>query len=177
MSASDPCANARRAIQTRDFISWRGFPSDCTATDLFPTLPALPSDPAERPVRPLGEDFQPAVFQVLDLPGYYRPTVSFRDDKLVLFDAMNPDITGGFAPLEADLGAPAARLDWYYGTLEMPAGEWIYPARGITVFLNSTFDRVLHIALYHPTTLDAYRADLRPHLRKRMRPLPASKLP
>lgn len=177
MSANDACAKARKAIQTREFVGWQGFPPHCTASDLFANLPHLPSDPADRPVRPLGENFQRAVFQVLDLPGYYRPTVSFRDDALVMFDAMNPDLALGFAPLEADLGAPAARLDWYYGTLEMPGGEWVFPARGITVFLNSTFDRALHLALYHPTSLATYLADLRPHLRKHVRPIPPSKLP
>ena len=31
-------------------------------------------------------------------------------------------------------------------------GEWIYAARGITVFVNTDPDRVLHVALYAPTT-------------------------
>lgn len=166
--ASHDCATARRAIATRQFVSWQGLPAGCAARELFDDFPA---DLTDRPVRPLGDAFRPAVFVLLALPGYYRPMASLRDGALVLVDGMNPELAGGAAPLLDDLGEPAAQLDWHYGTLPIAAGEWVYPARGITLFLNTTRDRALHIALYHATSLDDYTRSLRPHLRKEMRPL------
>ncbi|MBD2198158.1 MULTISPECIES: hypothetical protein [Calothrix] len=162
------CESIRQSIETRNFLGWRGLPAECTAQDLFTNIP---TDLSDRPVRPLGSDFNQAIFVLLELPGYYRPMASFRHNQLIMFDAMNPDLAGGFAPLHQDLGEPATRLDWHYGTLSIPTGEWVYPERGITVFLNTTADKALHIAVYQPTTLSEYERNLRPHLQKQVRPL------
>lgn len=161
-------ASIREAIETRNFVGWQGIPKGCTAQNLFDDVP---DDLSDRPVRRLGDDVRSAKFVLLELEGYYRPMVSFREGQFILFDAMNPELAQGFAPLRDDLGEPAARLDWYYGTLEIPDGEWVFPERGITVFLNTTADKALHIALYRPTMLKKYRKRLRPVLRKRLRPM------
>ena len=158
----------RMAIETRDFVGWNGLPDACAPGDLFDDFPDELSD---RPTRPLGESFSPAVFVLLKLDGYYRPTASVLENELVLFDGMNPELPGGFQRLFDELGAPAARSDWFHGTLEIPNGEWVYPERGITVFLNSSADKALHIAVYHPTHLENYFRTLRPHLRKEERPM------
>ena len=70
----------------------------------------------------------------------------------------------------ADLGEPDERHDYTFGTLAVDDGEWVYAARGITVFVNTDPDRVLHVALYAPTTATDYAERLRPHLAKRLRP-------
>ena len=161
------CDRARAAILERNFTAWRGLPDDCGIAELFDkTQP----DSAKMAARSLGDNFVRTAFAVLEVPGYYRPTVSIRDGRLVLFDAMNPELAGGFAPLHATLGEPDARLDWVYGSVPFPKGEWPYPARGITVFVNDTEDRALHVALYRATTLATYRAELRPHLAKQALP-------
>ena len=161
---SEPlCTKARLAIKQRNFIGWQGLPAICHAIDLFP---GLPTDLKDMPVRHLGESFRPTIFVLLSLEGYYRPMASFDGDQLVLFDGMGPELADGFAPLKADVGEPAAKFNWFFGTVKIQAGEWAYPERGITVFLNTTADTVLHIALYQPTTLNSYVETLRPPLRK-----------
>lgn len=162
------CSVARKQIANRDFVGWTGIPPACDAADLFG---APPADLASRPRRNLGDEFMPAQFWVLDLPGYYRPTASFVGGKLVLFDGMNPELAGPFAALRDDLGAPAGRLDWERGTLKIAGGEWVYPERGITLFVDPDApDTALHIAVYRVTNLDTYRRTLRPHLGKRLLP-------
>ncbi len=156
-----------KAIETRDFVGWHGLPDLCNPGELFDNFPA---DLSKKATRPLGKSFKPAVSVTLDIAGYYRPTANMRDDVLILFDGMNPELAGGFARLHADLGEPAARLDWFYGTLEMPTGEWVYPERGITVFLDTEADKALHIALYPCADLDAYISTLRPDLQTRRLP-------
>ncbi len=167
--SKDDCVRAARAIRERDFIGWRGFPTTCGAAELLGAPP--PADLAERPKRALGDGFVEAVAVLLDLPGYYRPTASFRGGKLVLLDGMNPAVKGGAAALRADLGAPAARLDFEHGTLPIAAGEWAFPARGITLFVEPVNGEILHVALYHPTDLAEYVHALRPHLGKRPWPV------
>jgi hypothetical protein len=46
----------------------------------------------------------------------------------------------------------------------------VYPSRGATLFLNTTADTALHVALFRPMTCEQYRRMLRPHLGKTLRP-------
>lgn len=163
-------AAARAAIEQRALAEWRGLPEGLAPGELFPPLETV----EHWGRRSLGDTFEPADFVVLDLPGYYRPTVSVRDGRVVLFDAMNPQLDDGLGPLSAALGQPATLLDYDHGTLPVRTGEWPYPERGITLFVNTTADRLLHVALYAAGTLDDYLRRLRPHLGKKRRPLRAS---
>jgi hypothetical protein len=164
------CGDARDRITRAELVRWPGLPSGCRPSELFPELS---DDTSGWAVRPLGEEFERAAFAVIDLPGYYRPTVSVRDGAVVLFDGMNPRLTGGLDPLLSDLGDPQARLDYCHGTLPVDRGEWVFPSRGVTLFVNTTGDAALHVALFRPVALQEYLRQLRPHLGKTLRPLPA----
>jgi hypothetical protein len=157
------CDDAKQAIEARRFVGWTGLPATCTAQEMFGILPD-----AEYGHRRLGT--ATAGMRLLDLPGYYRPLVSVRDGVVVLFDGTNPELEGGWAALSADLGEPEAKEDFTHGTIERPGGEWIYAARGITVFVRSDTTVAVHVAVYAPTTVSDYLARLRPHLGKT--PLP-----
>jgi hypothetical protein len=153
------CEEAKRAIETRSFVGWTGLPPDCTPDAMF----GEPFDEAEWPTRTLGREDTHWI--QVEVPGYYSPTISVRDGKIVLFDGMNPELDGGWPPLAADLGEPEAKLDWYRDIVLMKDGEWVYPARGITIFGRAAGNAALHIAVYAPTTLAEYEASLRPDLR------------
>jgi hypothetical protein len=106
--------------------------------------------------------------RLLDLGGYYRPMAYARDGRALAFDGMNPDLAeGGWAALSADLGPPDATLDWVHGTIAMPGGERVYVKRGIAVFVNPSNHAVVYVMLFVPTTVDAYRKQLRPRREKR----------
>jgi hypothetical protein len=156
------CDAARRAIETRRFVGWRGLPTGCTPTELFDV-------PADAPYgyRRLGA--REARQRLLDLPGYYRPLVTVRDDVVVLFDGMNPALDAALPALLEDLGEPAAKQDFDHGTLAIPRGEWIYPERGITLFVDTDARALVHVAVYAPTSLATYLDELRPRLGKRLR--------
>jgi hypothetical protein len=83
---------------------------------------------------------------------------------------MNPEHE--LSPLVDELGDAPERLDYAHGTLPVDGGEWVYADRGITLFVNTTAEELLHVALYAPTGVADYRARLRPHLGKTLRPLP-----
>ena len=163
------CADARDRITRVELVRWPGLPSGCRPSELFPELS---DDTSQWAVRPLGGEYERAAFAVVDLPGYYRPTVSVRDGAVVMFDGMNPRLAGGLEPLVSDLGDPEARLDYRHGTLSVERGEWVYPSRGATLFVNTTADAALHVALFRPMTCEQYLRLLRPHLGKTLRPRP-----
>jgi hypothetical protein len=125
-------------------------------------------DANEWPERTLGS--VATRWHILDTPGYYRPMVSARDGVVVLFDGMNPELDGGWPPLAQDLGEPEAKLEWIDGSVATPAGEWVYPARGITVFLDTQTSLPRHVAVYAQTSLDEYIESLRPALGKKTHP-------
>jgi hypothetical protein len=152
-------------LRAHDFVGWEGLPADCAPASL-----GAEGSPEEWAAFPLGDEFEPASFTLLDLEGYVRPRVSVRDEHIVLFDATHPQVD--FPALMADLGDPDERHDYVHGFLPVGEGEWVYASRGITAFVNASFDKLLHIALYAPTTPTIYRARLRPHLAKTARPIP-----
>lgn len=166
MTTPKTCAEAKQAIEARRFVGWRGLPANCSPDEMF----GVKFDEKEWPARMLGK--HSTRWLEVELTGYYEPTVSVRDNKVVMFDGMNPELAGGWAPLAADLGEPEAKLDWHRDTLLMKGGEWVYPARGITIFGRAAGNDALHIAVYSPTTLADYKASLRPDLGTKLQPRP-----
>jgi hypothetical protein len=165
-SESTSCEHASEAIRAGRLVGWRGLPAGCSPQALF----GVAFDDGWG-ARKLGSQFEPARMRLLELTGFYRPLVTVRDGTVVMFDATNPVLDGGWGALAADLGAPEASRDFVYSSVTMTGGERIHARRGITVFLNPENDVVLHVALYEPTTVDGYEQRLRPSLDKK--PLPA----
>lgn len=159
------CDFAQEMIRTLDFQQWQGLPRDC---DWASFTGPLPVDWEAVPRRPLGSTFRVAHQLHVELEGYLRPSIAFVDGEPVLFEAMGPQLSG-LETLKDSLGQPLAMLDWDFGTLPLPGAEYVYPQRGITLFLNSTLDKVLHICLYPSTTLEDYMLHVRPHLGKKPR--------
>lgn len=155
------CDAAKMAIETRRFVGWTGLPEGCSPEEMFGVV----FDPDEWPERTLGAEA--TRWHVLDTPGYYRPMVSARRGIVVLFDGRTPQIDGGWAPLAKDLGEAEANLEWLNGGVPTPGGEWVYPSRGITIFLDPEGNIPLHVALYAPTTLEVYETTLRPKFGKK----------
>lgn len=98
------------------------------------------------------------------------------DGDLILVDAPHPGLPGSLDDLLAALGPPQERLDSYLGTLLIEKSEWVYPGRGLTVFVNPANRRLLRIAVYRPVSLSEYRENLRLNLKKVRLPLHGHKL-
>lgn len=161
------CSEIQVAIQEGDYQDWMGVNGDC---DWGSWTGTLPSDWREVPFRSLGTEFVHGHRIILDLEGYNRPSLYFAKGQMVMFEARSPELAGELKDLIAHLGEPAAKLDWDFGTLPMPKGEWIYPDRGITLFLNGEQETLFHIAVYASTNLETYLARLRPSFLKKRLP-------
>lgn len=158
------CEDAREAIRKGRFVGWQGLPRGCAPTAVF----GVDFDESWG-LRKLGTEHEAARMRLLDLAGYHRPLANVRDGALVMFDATNPTLDGGWSALSADLGTPEATRDFVYSTVTMSGGERIHASRGITVFLNPENQVVLHVAVYAPTTVEDYERRLRPGLDKHYR--------
>ena len=155
------CDDAKAAIEARRFVGWTGLPEGCSPDTLF----GVEFDANEWGERILGK--VATRWWELEIRGYYQPVVSVRDGVVVLFDGMNPELDSGWAPLAQDLGEPETKLEWLDSGVATPGGEWVYPARGITVFLDTETNTPRHLAVYPPTTLTEYRDTLRPRFGKK----------
>jgi hypothetical protein len=158
------CDAAKQAIEARRFVGWRGLPPGCSPDVVF----GLKLDDTWG-VMPLGSSFEKARSHLVELPGYGRALAYARDGLVAMFDAMAPQLDGGWPTLSADLGAPDATFDWIFGTVAMPSGELVYAKRGLTIFLNPVNQAVAYISVYVPTTVEEYARRLRPPREKRPR--------
>jgi hypothetical protein len=92
-------------------------------------------------------------------------------DHIVFIDAVRPELPGGLDKLMLALGQPPERLTSYLGTLPIENSEWVYPERGLTLFVNPVNQRLLRIAVYGPTSLQEYCKFLRLDLQRIRLPL------
>lgn len=159
---SKTCDAAKRAIEVRHFVGWRGLPPGCSPEAVF----GVKLDDSWGAM-PLGASFESARSRLVELTGYGRALVYARDGAVAMFDAMAPQLDRGWPALSADLGAPEAAFDWVFGTIAMPAGERVYAQRGLTIFLNPENQAVAYISVHVPTTVDEYARRLRPPRAKR----------
>lgn len=160
------CDKAKQMILDGDFREWKGLPADC---DWTAWTGPLPTDWEEVMRRPLGTSFRKGYQLFFELEHYEHPSLSFADGKPILFESRGPELVA-FDSLLLALRKPKAKLDWDYGTLPLPKCEYVYPERGITLFMNLEGGSALHIALYAATTLADYQANLRPGFKKTLRP-------
>jgi hypothetical protein len=71
--------------------------------------------------------------------------------------------------LVAVLGPPATKLDSYFSGLLLRESEWVYPERGLTIFVNPENFVPLHVFAYPQTTLPEYRRKFRLALGRTLR--------
>lgn len=162
MSTGDLRQRARVALQplvTRRFEDWRGVVPGTTVDDVAAMLDV---DRSWTGGGALGSERRPAGWLAAGAAGYADGLrVWIVDDHVVLIDAREVELAGSVPSLLAALGAPAATLDSYLGVLEIPRSELVFPDRGLTVYVNPENRALLRLAVYAPTTLDAYVRGLR----------------
>lgn len=171
-SAPDRLASALASFLARDLQDWRGLPDGVTLEDLEQFLPV---DRAFDGVAPLGERFRRAEWVAGLADGFPDGVrVWVRGGRVVALDAQRMDVDE-VAGLLSQLGEPEARLDAFLGPMPAPRGEWVYPERGVTLFVAGEGAFVDRVVVYAPTTLDEYLQHLRPDTH--VVPLPESEGP
>jgi hypothetical protein len=157
------CDDALRMIRARDFRTWQGLPEDCTPERLAKGLPR--SSPTEG-MRQLGADAIDVVWWPAEVAGYREPLeVQLAQSIVVRIDGIGPELAEGVPAQLAALGTPAGKLPYWDATKRIADGEWVWPARGIAIYVGSDPRFVRRVALFRPTDLATYERLLQPSLR------------
>jgi hypothetical protein len=82
-------------------------------------------------------------------------------DRVVMMDSRVRGASEVTKTLAAKLGSPTAKLDSYFRNALLEESEWVYPDRGLTLFVEPETQVLLHVAAYPRTSLPEYRRKFR----------------
>ena len=163
------CREAWKEIRDRDYRAWDGMPASCRYADFDAAFPRLRDAHGQGR---LGRDRRQALFRMHVDDRYQHPLKTwFRDDRLVLIEVAYPELPYSTPELLSHLGDPEAQLDYHLDVMPVSEGAWIYPSRGLALFLDAGRREVMRIALFHACSLDGYVKELHPDVRVREYPL------
>jgi hypothetical protein len=160
------CADALRTFTEQRFAAWRGLPP-CTLAGIRKQWELLDDAPREGRI---GQ--RSASWVAAHVPSYEESVTVWLDGDQVLLIVVEYPEFEGWPRLLHQVGAPAAKLDSYLGTLLIPGSEWVYPERGLTLYVNPENEALLRLAVFAPTTLSRYEAELRLSFKLRRFPMP-----
>jgi hypothetical protein len=161
VTKTSTCRDAIRQISARDLATWTGLPA-CSVDELVKAFP--PAAEGERRTI-LGSDLVAVATRMLRAPGYAEPLeVSAAGTRVVRIDAIRPELVGTAESLTHALGEPAAKLPYYNDVIRLPDAEWVWPSRGLALYLNRDHRFVLRFALFAATDLATYQRTLEPNL-------------
>lgn len=147
-----------RRFAARDFAGWSGLVPHTTVADI---AAAFEVDDTPQPAT-LGSEHRAAGWATVAAGGYPDGIrIWFDGIEVALLDGPDPELPGSLETLLGELGEPEARLDAYFGTLLLKGSEWVYPARGLTVYVNPANMLLLRLVAYAPASLDTYERHLR----------------
>lgn len=165
--------SALQRLAAAEFDGWTGLPAGLSLGDVDAVL-SLEDGASGRGL--LGDERNAAEWVAAESEHYEGGVRVWHEGGAVLvIEATDPAEAG--RPLTApDLGEPEATLDTALGPLVLEGGELVYASRGLSLRVNPDNGILLGAFAFAPTTLEDYRARLRPHLPPTQRlPLHASR--
>ena len=147
---------ALRAFVWPDLSQWYGLPP-CTLADIAQVF-HVESD-GQRGSGTLGEAHCPRSWLTVAGKGFPEGVRVWLDgDQVVGMDTALRCATSDFDALIGQLGPSENMLDFHFSNALIPGGEWVYPHRGLTLFVEPELHCLLRIAAYPSTNLPRYRA-------------------
>jgi len=163
METHGDCSDAWRAISAREYRHWNGLPETCHYPDFETTFRRLRDEFGQGT---LGRTHHAANYRMHVGEGYPQNLkVWFRGEDILLIESRHPKLPCFSQEFLRHLGKPEKELDYHLDVMRIPAGAWVYPARGITVFLDAGRNEVMGIALFHPCSLTKYLDEIHPDAR------------
>ncbi|HEX4456047.1 MAG TPA: hypothetical protein VH143_34540 [Kofleriaceae bacterium] len=150
------CSAAITAFASGDPSQLRPIPATCTLTDAAAVLHSLDTESrgvlADRKALMTIKWFSsaklPKILAWLDATGH-----------IVLLDAAYPP--GAADAFIKSLGPPEHRLDYQWRNDTLPGAEMVWPSRGAVVVASPDVKGLIRVAVFAPTTIDDYKANLR----------------
>jgi len=171
MTSSHPCATAWQAIKALEFRDWYGLPMECTYGDLESEFKRFRDEYGQGG---LGRKHVITRYRIHLAEGYaHHLKEYFRQEHIALIQIEYPALPYAAADLLQRLGPPEFELDYHREVMPVPKGAWVYPARGLTLFLDAGRSAIMGIGLFHPCHLAEYLDDIHPDTRMSELPLRA----
>jgi hypothetical protein len=154
-----------RRLVDGDIAGWSGLPEGCTHADLSQVLAGGESEGNGR---------------LSGFPAHFRMYQAEKQTELIqtwfdtrgrvfLVTFSNPQLSETHQEILRALGEPEAKLEPGVG-FHADAHQWIYAARGLTLFVREHLDEIARVAVYRPTTASYYENYLGGHDRRHYLP-------
>lgn len=159
-SPNDDCRTAWQTITEKAFQRWEGLPESCTYSDFDDAFERQRESHARGT---LGRAKIRTNFRRHVADGYSEPLkVWFRDDDVVAIEVSYPDLPYPDEELLNLLGEPATRFDYHLDVLPISGGSWVYPDRGLALFLDAANEKVMRLSLFTRCSLEEYVEEIKP---------------
>jgi hypothetical protein len=160
------CESALRHLGKGELTDWKGLPAGCGTADLSKVWsgggdPAGNGKLSTRPTR----------FRNYRVDTQAQPLQVWfdADDHAMLITWIQPTVEGSVKDVLDALGAPDKKLDPTIG-YHADAYQWIYAARGLTLYVREHDWSLARISAYVPTTVEDYEDRLGARDRKEYLP-------
>ncbi len=157
------CSEAWSAIAARDYRAWKGLPVSCGYSDFDAAFARLRDEYGQGV---LGRAHRQAMYRMHVAEGYaHNLKVWFRAEYIVLIEIRYPLLPYPSHELLRQLGEPEMKLDYYLDVMRIPTGAWVYPTRGLALFLDAGHTEVMGVALFHACRMTEYLQEVHPDAR------------
>ncbi len=154
-TSNNMCQKRFEIIKNANYINWTGLPEMCHFQEFSEKFELISSHVGKGYI---GKKNVPINFLTFKLPGILSPSRLWLDnDEFIKMIELDFPPFIDFIQLAKEIGEPSYKVDYYFGSVCIKNGEWIYPERGITFKLNADYERVIKILLYSPVSFEHYR--------------------
>lgn len=149
---------AFRSVAELVFFAWRGFPASCSYLDFSSNFAPLTDAYGESR---LGRLSLLRRYRMHTPPGQsYSMQVWYENDSLLMVVITFPKLADKTQLLFDSLGEPSEKIDYHIDVGIIENGCWVYPNKGISIFVDTPGASVMKVALYKECSLEHYRDKL-----------------
>lgn len=154
------CQETWNTIAARDYRQWNGLPPECGYSKLDGAFKRLRNEYGQGT---LGRSNNPALFRMHIAEAYSQGLkVWFADEHIRLVEIEFPALPYPLHELLQQIGEPETKLDYHLDIMPVPSGAWIYPARGLALYLDAGHANVMRLGLFPPCSIDEYLENVHP---------------
>ena len=154
------CSEAWSMITGRDYRNWNGLPHSCSYSDFDAAFSRLRD---EYGLGTLGSANRRVMYRTHIANGYPdNLKVWFQENSILLIEIKYPILPYPSEVVLEHFGPPDIKLDYQLDIMPVSHGAWVYPNRGLTLFLDSSHTKLMGIALFHSCNIAYYLEQLHP---------------
>ncbi len=153
-----PCQLLIDLLTRGDLEAWQGWPTGCD----WASLEAVANFAKPGGHTIAGEKRHVTQVRRTTLSNLSSPLVVWHREGVVVRAYLQYPKIDDAAQFIKKLGEPRIKLDSYFATVPTlkAKSEWVYPSRGISLFMSTDQSKVVAVAVYPETTVERYKNEL-----------------